>query len=61
MTICLDGFDWFDLFGGDERMLGVLRKAAGFFFYRSRSLEAIRLPNGLEPGPNNIKYGFEFL
>ncbi len=32
LTICLDWFGWFDWFDGDETMLGVLRKAAGFFF-----------------------------
>jgi hypothetical protein len=36
-TICLD---WFD---GDETMLGVKRKAAGIFFYRSKSVEDLTL------------------
>ncbi len=46
LTICLDWFGWFDGFDGfdgDETMLGVKRKAAGIFFYRSKSVEELTL------------------
>jgi hypothetical protein len=54
LTILLDWSGWFDWFDGDETMLGVLRKAAGIFFYRSKSVEELTLlpPIGLELGPH---------
>ncbi len=48
------GLFWLVWFDGYETMLGVLRKAAGIFFYRSKSVEELTLspPNRLEHGPD---------